>query len=135
LFEFLKKIYPPHSTKNERERKFETNFLIKFRKFQNKMNSNINKPNQANVVNSQVQQLQDVMRENIQKAVKRGEQLERLEERTDYLDASANEFKTTSNKTKQKFYLKNLKWTILLAVVIILILAMIILSVYLSFRK
>ena len=33
------------------------------------MNSNLNKPNQANVVNSQVQQLQDVMRDNIQKAV------------------------------------------------------------------
>jgi flagellar biosynthesis/type III secretory pathway M-ring protein FliF/YscJ len=99
------------------------------------MNSNLNKPNQANVVNSQVQQLQDVMRDNIQKAVKRGEQLERLEERTDYLDASANQFKTTSNKTKQKFFLKNLKWTILLAVVIILIIAMIILSIYLSFRN
>jgi len=93
--------------------------------------------NQANTnaVNSQVQNLQDLMRDNIQKAVKRGEQLEVLEQRSDYLDASASEFQVTANKAKKKFFLKNLKWTILLAVVIILIILFIIIGVYFSFKN
>lgn len=93
--------------------------------------------NQASTktVNSQVQNLQDLMRDNIQKAVKRGEQLEQLEQRTDYLDASASEFQVTANKAKKKFFFKNLKWTIILVVVIVLIFLFIILGIYLSFKK
>ena len=86
----------------------------------------------VNTVDAQVKYLQETMRQNIQKALNRGDKLEDLENRTDQLDANANQFQTTSKKTKRKFIWKNRKWTLILIAVIATILLLIILAIVLA---
>ncbi len=86
----------------------------------------------VNTVDAQVKYLQETMRQNIQKALNRGDKLEDLESRTDQLDANATRFKTTSKKTKSKFIWKNRKWTLILIAVIATILILVILAIVLA---
>ena len=99
----------------------------------------MNKPpqNQASVtgINSQVEDLKDAMRENINKAMNRGIQLEQLDSKVEDLYINSNTFQKTSSKTKNKYKWENIKWTILLIAVISIILLVIILAITLSFKK
>lgn len=93
--------------------------------------ANRNQPT-VNTVDAQVKYLQETMRENIQKALNRGDKLEDLENRTEQLDNDASQFKVTTKKTKSKFVWKNRKWRIILIAVIIAIILLVILAVVLA---
>ena len=82
-------------------------------------------------VEEQVQYLQNTMRENIKKALNRGDKLDDLENRTEKLDADASQFNRTTKKTKSKFIWKNRKWTMILILVIATIILLVILAIVL----
>jgi t-SNARE complex subunit (syntaxin) len=75
----------------------------------------------VSTVNAQVRDLQDIMKQNIEKGMNRGVNLEQLSTNIEDLENNATQFNVTSNKTKSKFIWKNRKWTCILIVVIILI--------------
>ena len=92
-------------------------------------------PATASTVSGQVTDLQNMMRDNIQKAMKRGEQLENLEQRTDYLNTNATDFKQTTIKAKNKFYYKNMKWALIGIGLLIIFILIIVLIIYFKFKK
>ena len=92
----------------------------------------VNSQASVTTVSYQVDELRDVMRNNIRKALDRGANLEDLNERTEDLNEQANQFKKTSGKTKSKFVWKNRKWTIILISVIFFLVVLIILGIVLG---
>ena len=93
----------------------------------------------VNALNSQISDLTNVMRNNLNKAMDRGVKLDTLDNKIEDLDANANAFKKTSGKTKSKFVWKNIKWkAILIAVIVILVLLILLaiaLGIYFGTRK
>ena len=66
------------------------------------------------------------MTENVVRIMERGNRLEDLDSRTEALHASSQSFQTTARQVQRKMCLKNLKWTIILGVVVLLIIALIV---------
>jgi len=60
-------------------------------------------------VRGEVNKVQDIMMENIENVLKRGEKLEDLVSKTDRLQSGAGKFKSASGKLKTKFWWKNVK--------------------------
>ena len=80
----------------------------------------------------QVNDLTNVMQQNLAKVMDRDMNLANLESSANELNNRANQFQTTSNKTKKRFIWKNRKWTIILVVTVIAILAIIALAIGLA---
>ena len=81
---------------------------------------------------SKVEDVTGVMRQNIDKVVERGDTLHDLNERSDLLAHSSTEFRQTAVKLRQKLCWKNVRlWVILLVILItlIVIIAVIIIAV------
>jgi ABC-type sugar transport system permease subunit len=78
---------------------------------------------------AQVDDLTNVMRQNINMALDRDIQLNKLDRHIENLEMSAGEFRTTTVNTKKKYWWKNVKWTIILITVIVLILVIIIIAI------
>ena len=80
---------------------------------------------------SKVEEVTGVMRQNIDKVVQRGETLDDLNERSDLLAHSSTDFRQSATKLRKKLCWKNVKlWVIL--TVIFLILAVIVVAIILS---
>lgn len=77
-------------------------------------------------VQGEIDQVRDVMVQNIEKVLDRGERIEILVNKTDSLNSAAFQFKKRSTALKRQMWWKNTKLMIILSVVIILILYFII---------
>jgi hypothetical protein len=78
---------------------------------------------------AQVNDLTNVMHQNLQKVMERDINLTNLQENADNLNYRAEDFHTTTRKTKRWFIWKNTKWTIILILTILLIIVIIALGI------
>jgi t-SNARE complex subunit (syntaxin) len=80
-------------------------------------------------VQQQVQEVKAIMADNVVRVMERGERLEDLDARTDALHASSQNFQTSAHRVHRNMCLKNLKWTIILGIFVVLIVALIIILI------
>ncbi|KAI7902205.1 synaptobrevin-domain-containing protein [Cokeromyces recurvatus] len=80
-------------------------------------------------VQQQVDEVVNIMQENIDKVMQRGERLDDLRGKTEDLQATATHFRRGANQVRKRMWWKDLKWKIIIAVTIIVILAIIIGSI------
>ena len=88
-------------------------------------------PNESDIINKtqkEMNDLKDIMKNNINNIVIRGDHLNDLHDSCDNLEVKANQFKTTCVKVERKMFLKNVKFKkIILTVVVLFLLGLVIL--------
>ena len=72
-------------------------------------------------VRSQINDVKDVMVQNIEKVLERGEKIELLVDKTDRLNQQAFKFEKQSKRLKTAMWWKNCKMTIILTIVVLAI--------------
>ncbi|CAI5448123.1 unnamed protein product [Caenorhabditis angaria] len=82
-----------------------------------------------NSLRAQVADVRNVMADNVERIMERGEQLENIARRTEDLQASSISFKSTARRVQQHFCQKNLKYTIILTLFFIAVIIAIVLIV------
>ncbi|XP_019696659.1 vesicle-associated membrane protein 8 isoform X1 [Harpegnathos saltator] len=82
--------------------------------------------NKMDCVRLQIQEVTDVMRDNVQKVMDRGERLEDLQEASDRLNMAGNEFRETARRAQRKAWLQNVKSRIIIVSVTVTIVLFII---------
>ncbi|KAG2195589.1 hypothetical protein INT46_011835, partial [Mucor plumbeus] len=80
-------------------------------------------------VQQQVDEVVGIMQENIDKVMQRGERLDDLRGKTEDLQATAGHFRRGANQVRKRMWWKDLKWKIIIAVTILVILGVIIGSI------
>ncbi|CAG9529736.1 unnamed protein product [Cercopithifilaria johnstoni] len=78
-------------------------------------------------IRQQVENVREVMNNNMQRVLERGEQLENIEGRTEALTQSSQNFQWTARRVQRRRCVKNAKWTIIVASCLIVVVATIIL--------
>jgi t-SNARE complex subunit (syntaxin) len=73
----------------------------------------------------QVNEVIDVMKDNVNRVLERGDRLADLDERADALQFGAHQFQATAKKVKRKYWWKNLKMWIIIGVIVLVIIAII----------
>merc|ERR1711893_95431 len=76
----------------------------------------------------QVQEVIDVMQNNVQQVIQRGDNLEDLSSRADSMQMSAREFQAQGTAIRKKMWWKNMKMMIIIGVVIAVVILIIVLS-------
>lgn len=76
---------------------------------------------------SEVEGVKNIMTQNVDRILARGEKLDDLMNKTEDLQASSEHFKTTSQKVARKYWWKNVKMIILICVIVGIIVLLIIL--------
>nr|XP_014432824.2 vesicle-associated membrane protein 8 [Pelodiscus sinensis] len=76
---------------------------------------------------SDVEGVKNIMTQNVERILARGENLDHLRNKTEDLEATSEHFKTTSQKVARKYWWKNVKMIIIICVVVAIILILIIL--------
>uniref|UniRef100_A0A0R3RNJ3 V-SNARE coiled-coil homology domain-containing protein n=1 Tax=Elaeophora elaphi TaxID=1147741 RepID=A0A0R3RNJ3_9BILA len=66
-------------------------------------------------IRQQVENVREVMNDNMQRVLERGEQLENIEGRTEALTQSSQNFQWTARRVHRRMCVKNGKWTIIVA--------------------
>ncbi|KAF7217434.1 vesicle-associated membrane protein 8 [Nothobranchius furzeri] len=79
-------------------------------------------------VQSQVNEVKVILKDNINKVLERGDRLDDLINKTDDLQASADSFQKTSTRVARKYWWKNIKMMIIIGVIVAIILILIILA-------
>ncbi|WVQ80098.1 hypothetical protein IAT38_002199 [Cryptococcus sp. DSM 104549] len=72
-------------------------------------------------INAEIAATKDVLHKNIEMITERGETLDHLDQRTHDLSIHAQTFKSQAQSTRRKFWWKNMKWTIAIGVLIVII--------------
>uniref|UniRef100_A0A0K0FBW3 Vesicle-associated membrane protein 8 (inferred by orthology to a human protein) n=1 Tax=Strongyloides venezuelensis TaxID=75913 RepID=A0A0K0FBW3_STRVS len=80
-------------------------------------------------IRSQVNDVTDVMSQNIRKILEREERLENAEARTANLIESSDQFRISARTVSRQYWWKNVKWTIIMYIVGILVIVAIILII------
>ncbi|XP_076629606.1 vesicle-associated membrane protein 4 isoform X1 [Colletes latitarsis] len=81
-------------------------------------------------VRLQIQEVTDVMRDNVQKVIERGERLEDLQEASDRLNVTGGEFRAAAKRAQQRAWLQNFKTRIILiAVTVTVVVCIIVLDI------
>ncbi|XP_065507899.1 vesicle-associated membrane protein 8 [Caloenas nicobarica] len=75
----------------------------------------------------EVEGVTTIMTRNVEQILARGENLERLHDKSQDLEATSQHFKVTSQKVSRRYWWKNMKLLIILGVVGVIILVLIIL--------
>ncbi len=70
-------------------------------------------------VQNEIDNVRDIMTENIERVLERGERIDLLVDKTDRLGGSANEFRVRSRGLRRQMWWKNVKLMVLLIVVVI----------------
>ncbi|KAG1134548.1 hypothetical protein G6F37_011671 [Rhizopus arrhizus] len=86
-------------------------------------------PSKTTRVQQQVDEVVGIMQENIDKVMQRGERLDDLRGKTEDLQATAGHFRRGANQVRKRMWWKDLKWKIIIAVTILVILGIIIGSI------
>uniref|UniRef100_H0UW49 Vesicle-associated membrane protein 8 n=2 Tax=Cavia porcellus TaxID=10141 RepID=H0UW49_CAVPO len=76
---------------------------------------------------SEVEGVKNIMTQNVERILARGENLDHLRNKTEDLEATSEHFKTTSQKVARKFWWKNVKMIIIICVIVFIIILLIIL--------
>ncbi|KAM5227777.1 vesicle-associated membrane protein 8 [Ctenodactylus gundi] len=76
---------------------------------------------------SEVEGVKNIMTQNVERILARGENLDHLRNKTEDLEATSEHFKTTSQKVARKFWWKNVKMIALICVIVFIIVLLIIL--------
>ncbi|CAD5227027.1 unnamed protein product [Bursaphelenchus xylophilus] len=91
--------------------------------FNKKMDS---KNEKINDVQRQILEVKTVMSDNVARVLERGDRLENLDTRAEALQQSSQTFKTTAHRVQRNMCMRNLKWTIILGVVSVILLLIVI---------
>nr|BAK23255.1 n-synaptobrevin [Gryllus bimaculatus] len=75
---------------------------------------------------AQVDEVVDIMKTNVEKALERDQKLSELDDRADALQQGASQFEQQAGKLKRKFWLQNLKMMIIMGVIGLVVLAIIV---------
>ncbi|KAJ3180550.1 hypothetical protein HK101_009950 [Irineochytrium annulatum] len=86
-------------------------------------------------VQAQVDDVVNIMRDNVQKATQRGEDLDVLQSRTEELQTSSAGFAAKSKEVRKKMFFKDMKMKLILGGVIFIVVAIIIGSVWGSLSR
>ena len=78
------------------------------------------------IVNRNVNEVKDIMVQNIEKIIARGEKIEILVSKSEELEVNARVFKKTANKVKLHFCCKNIKLTLIVIFVLIAIIVVVV---------
>ena len=89
-------------------------------------------PNKTKLVQEQVDEVVNIMQQNIDKVMERGEKLDDLHNKTEDLQQSSSQFKRNASTLRKKMWWKDMKLKLLIAAVIIIILVIIIVSIVAS---
>ncbi|XP_070844489.1 vesicle-associated membrane protein 8 isoform X2 [Chaetodon trifascialis] len=84
-------------------------------------------PSNLEQVQSQVNEVKVILKDNISKVLERGDRLDDLIGKTDDLQASADSFQRTSTRVARKYWWKNIKMMIIIGVIVLIIIILIIL--------
>ncbi|XP_034974543.1 vesicle-associated membrane protein 8 [Zootoca vivipara] len=76
---------------------------------------------------NEVEGVKNIMTQNVERMLARGENLDHLRNKTEDLEATSEHFKTTSQKVARKYWWKNAKMIIIICVIVAIILLLIIL--------
>lgn len=79
-------------------------------------------------VQSQVNEVKVILKDNINKVLERGDRLDDLIGKTGDLQASADSFQRTSTRVARKYWWKNIKMMIIIGVIVLIIVILIILA-------
>ncbi len=88
--------------------------------------SNQQNPQQTKVVQKQVDEVVGIMQDNIQKVMQRGEQLDTLQDRTENLQQSSQQFRKGANRVRKQMWWKNMKMNLIIGGVLLLVILIII---------
>ncbi|XP_011176398.1 synaptobrevin homolog 2 isoform X1 [Solenopsis invicta] len=94
---------------------------------------NENVDNKMDSVKLQIQEVADVMRDNVQKVMDRGERLEDLQEASDRLSMAGNEFREAAKRAQRRAWLQNVKSRIIIISITVTIVLFIVARVVFSF--
>ncbi|XP_015431683.1 PREDICTED: vesicle-associated membrane protein 4-like isoform X2 [Dufourea novaeangliae] len=84
-------------------------------------------------VRLQIQEVTDVMRNNVQKVMERGDRLEELQEASDRLSMAGDEFRAAAKRAQQKAWLQNFKTRIILVTITMTVVICIIVSIVVKY--
>ncbi|XP_070621578.1 vesicle-associated membrane protein 8 [Erythrolamprus reginae] len=76
---------------------------------------------------NEVEGVKNIMTQNVERILARGENLDHLRNKTEDLEATSEHFKTTSQKVARKYWWKNIKMIAIICVIAVIILILIIL--------
>lgn len=83
--------------------------------------SELSEETKTQQVQSQVDEIKGIMQENIKKVVERGESMEQIESKTNELHESSQQFQKKTTQVKKKMWWKNMKYSILIIVVLLIL--------------
>ncbi|XP_056425180.1 vesicle-associated membrane protein 8 [Hyla sarda] len=84
-------------------------------------------PDRVRDLQSEVEGVKNIMSQNVERILARGENLDHLRNKTEDLEASSEHFKTTSQKVARKYWWKNAKMIAIICVIVGIIVLLIIL--------
>ncbi|XP_012533304.2 synaptobrevin homolog 2 isoform X2 [Monomorium pharaonis] len=84
-------------------------------------------------VKLQIQEVADVMRDNVQKVMDRGERLEDLQEASDRLNMAGNEFREAAKRAQRRAWLQNVKSRIIIISITVTIVLFIVVSIVVKY--
>ncbi|XP_030057542.1 vesicle-associated membrane protein 8 [Microcaecilia unicolor] len=82
---------------------------------------------QVHHLKSQVEGVKNIMSQNVDRILARGENLDQLRNKTEDLEASSEHFKTTSQKVARKYWWKNVKMIVIICIIVAIIILFIVL--------
>uniref|UniRef100_A0A8W8ILU4 Vesicle-associated membrane protein 7 n=1 Tax=Magallana gigas TaxID=29159 RepID=A0A8W8ILU4_MAGGI len=83
----------------------------------------------VSTLRSQVDDVKNVMTQNIERVLDRGERLENLIDKTEELEASSSQFQKTARKIRKKYWWKNTKMMIIIGVIAFIVLVVIVILI------
>ncbi|XP_005795607.1 vesicle-associated membrane protein 4 isoform X1 [Xiphophorus maculatus] len=86
-------------------------------------------------VQSQVDEVIDVMQENISKVIERGERLDDLQDKSESLSDHASAFSSRAKQLHRRMWWRDMKMKMIIALVVVALLLIIIIPVILRYRK
>ncbi|XP_033333790.1 vesicle-associated membrane protein 4 isoform X2 [Megalopta genalis] len=84
-------------------------------------------------VRLQIQEVTEVMRENVQKVMERGERLEDLQDASDRLSMAGNEFRASAKKAQQRAWLQNFRARVILVTITVTVIVCIIVTIVVKY--
>jgi hypothetical protein len=81
-----------------------------------------------------IDDVKSTMYENLDKTIKRGDQIENLHDKTEELEKSAQDFKKKTSDLRKKMFWRNVKITMICIFIILAILAIIGIAIYFSVK-
>lgn len=83
----------------------------------------------VDALRSQVDGVKEIMTQNVDRILARGERLDDLMDKSEDLQAGAQNFKQTSQKVARSYWWKNVKiWVVIIVIVLIIVLIIILLA-------